>query len=494
MYTEEIRPLPVDSYDDVRTLVRGLPYQCPEDWQDVLSSLDENCELYLVKEPDNPKDEFAIAAYLDDRRIGYVSADDNCKVWMFLSDKRTPCKVIQKYEASFKVSFENPRPLFESMAFEDIYKDKDGWVEKNRPIMEVPFLTDAEDNDYDWYRDIVVIRDFEEFVPDFRRKLAAKLIVFFARKNSQGNYRYYIPYINAAVAVVEDEMIKEFIDKDGFVIAIPEMSSKTYPGGIHICLNIARLHPNNPLITKFKSIEQDGDKELVFYLKSASPLEKVEDMDSNNAQSEVADKNSDELSIGEINRDYFDKIDRLTTDIDKLVRDDLILSRRVLRKMHKHPHYGYHYDDIKEYISFVKLFVMKDLCHIYKELNGSISLSKNEGKILFLYALKVLGEKRDFSFEMFKELCNPNTTIEMIKEYRKVVENFIKQQYEEQIPYYPKNDFLMHEVLEDANIELMDRAIEYKELMCQFATSVADAKGKISTKERKWLSNLASQI
>ena len=100
MYTEEIRPLPVDSYEDVRTLVRGLPYQCPEDWQDVLSSLDENSELYLVKEPDNPKDELAIAAYLDNRRIGYVSADDNCKVWMFLSDERTPCKVIHLKSAT----------------------------------------------------------------------------------------------------------------------------------------------------------------------------------------------------------------------------------------------------------------------------------------------------------------------------------------------------------------------------------------------------------
>jgi hypothetical protein len=88
-------------------------------------------------------------------------------------------------------------------------------------------------------------------------------------------------------------------------------------------------------------------------------------------------------------------------------------------------------------------------------------------------------------------MCNPNTKIEMIKEYRKVVEDFIKQQYDEPIPYYPKNDFLMHEVLEDTNLELMDRAIEYKELMCQFAASVADAKGKITAKERKWLSNLA---
>ncbi len=31
MYIEEIRRIPVDSYGDVRTLVRGLPQQCLDD-------------------------------------------------------------------------------------------------------------------------------------------------------------------------------------------------------------------------------------------------------------------------------------------------------------------------------------------------------------------------------------------------------------------------------------------------------------------------------
>lgn len=270
MYIEEIKETPVDSYGDVRTLVRGLPYQCPEDWKDVLDSLDESSKLYLVKEPDNSKDELAIAAYLDDRRIGYVAADDNCKVWMFLTDEKTPCKLIQKYEASFKVSFDNPRQLFEHMTFEDIYKDNDGWVEKERPVMEVPFLRDMEDGAFDWLYDVIIIRDFEEFVPDFRRKLAAKMIMFVARKNSQGNYRYYLPYLNAAVAVVEDETIKKIIDMDGFVIAIPNISLKTYPGGIHIDLNVARIQKESSLITKFREIEKLGNKELVFYLRPNS--------------------------------------------------------------------------------------------------------------------------------------------------------------------------------------------------------------------------------
>ena len=272
MYIEEIRSIPVDSYGDVRTLVRGLPYQCPDDWHDIIDSLDEESDIYLIKEPDNPKDELAIAAYLGDRRIGYVAADDNCKVWMFLSDEKTPCRLIQKYEASFKVAFDNPKEHFESMTFEDIYKDKEGWIEKNRPVMEVPFLSEAEDESYDWYRTTIVIRDFEEFIPDFRRKLAAKMIIFVARKNSHGNYRYYLPYINAAVAVVENDEQKSFIDADGFFIAIPEMCSKTYPGGIHVDLYVARLHPDNPLISRFKSVMENGNKEIVFYLSSSPKI------------------------------------------------------------------------------------------------------------------------------------------------------------------------------------------------------------------------------
>ena len=42
MYVSKVYVAAVDSYGDVRTLVRGLPYQCPDDWEDVLYSLDED--------------------------------------------------------------------------------------------------------------------------------------------------------------------------------------------------------------------------------------------------------------------------------------------------------------------------------------------------------------------------------------------------------------------------------------------------------------------
>ena len=152
------------------------------------------------------------------------------------------------------------------MNYEDIYTDKDGWVEKDLPIMKVPVLRDPYDDAYEWYDDTIIIKDFEEFIPDFRRKLASKMISFIARKNSKGDYRYHLPFLNAAVAVVDNNEIKGFIDTDGFVIAIPSLSSKTYSGGIHVNLNVARLDFESPLIYGFRAVEQRGKNELVFYL------------------------------------------------------------------------------------------------------------------------------------------------------------------------------------------------------------------------------------
>lgn len=71
-----------------------------------------------------------------------------------------------------------------------------------------------------------------------------------------------------------------------------------------------------------------------------------------------------------------------------------------------------------------------------------------------------------------------------------MIENVIKQRFEEKLPYYPNTNFLMYEILEDENIELIDLAIEYKEIMCRFAQAVADAKGKLTDTPSKWLSQM----
>ena len=241
MYVSKVYEYAVDSYGDVRTLVRGLPYQCPDDWEEVLDSIDEDSNLYLIKEPDNPKDPLAIAAYLDDRRVGYVAASDNKKIWLYMTDEKMPCTFIERFEASFKISFENPRSQFEGMSFEDIYRDKDGVTEEPYADFEIPFLTNPKNKNYDWYDDQTYIMDLEKFIPDFRRKLAARLIIFAGRKNSEGEYCYYLPYSNNPVADINDDIIKGLIDEHGFVIALPDVPMKTERGGIIMDLHVTYL-------------------------------------------------------------------------------------------------------------------------------------------------------------------------------------------------------------------------------------------------------------
>ena len=262
MQVSKVYEMPVDAYGDVRTLVRGLPYQCPDDWEDVLDSLDEESNLYLVKEPDNPKDKLAIAAYLDDRRIGYVAASDNSKIWLYLTDEKMPCKFIERFDASFKISFENPRYLFEDMPFEEIYRDKDGVTDEPFPEFEIPFLTNPKDNNYEWLDDRTYIMDLEKFIPDFRRKLAARMIILVGRKNSKGEYCYYLPYANNIIADIHNEDIKDTIDEYGFVIALPDVPMMTERGGIFMDLHITYL--TGIIFWTFDSMHQS---EFVFHLR-----------------------------------------------------------------------------------------------------------------------------------------------------------------------------------------------------------------------------------
>lgn len=262
MYVSKVYQMPVDAYGDVRTLVRGLPYQCPDDWEEVLDSLNEDSNLYLVKEPDNPKDKLAIAAYLDDRRIGYVAASDNGKIWLYLTDEKMPCKFIERFEASFKIAFENPRHLFENMPFEEIYRDKDGVTDEPFPEFEIPFLTNPKDNNYEWLDDSTYLMDLEKFIPDFRRKLAARMIIFVGRKNSKGEYCYYLPYANNIIADIENEMIKSTIDEYGFVIALPDVPIMTSRGGIFMDLHVTYL--TGLIFWTFDSMHQS---EFVFHLR-----------------------------------------------------------------------------------------------------------------------------------------------------------------------------------------------------------------------------------
>lgn len=480
----------VDFYGDVRTLVRGLPYQCPDDWEDVLNSLNQDSELYIIKEPDNPKDKHAIAAFLGERRIGYVASSDCGKIWLYLTDEKMPCKFLQRYEASFKISFENPRHLYEEKTFAEIYEDKFGVTNQPFPAFEIPMLDDPKDKRFAWLDDKIIIVDLEKGIPDFRRKLASGMIIIVGRKNSKGEYCYYLPYMNNPIADIEDNLIREVIDKYGFVIALPDVPMITQQGVIIIDLHVTFFKE-----THFSAFDSSHHSEIVFNI---NPDYKItESMESHDCIEEdfgcvkklVQDKIDfveEEKLDSHITLDFYNQIDKVTTDICDFVNDTLTESKRLLKYIHKHPFYGHHYDDLNEYKIFVKIFVMKDLCSVYKKLKCSISVYKKEGHALWLYSLKVMGVSTNF--EMFKELQKRKPKYEVIEELRETATKFIKERYEMEFPNYADSDFVMCDLLDDVD-ELL--SLEYMRLMSQFASAVANAKGKMTDKERKWLSQLS---
>ena len=488
----------VDPYGFVRTLVRGLPYQCPDDWEEVLDSLNEDSNLYLVKEPDNPKDKLAIAAYFDDRRVGYVASSDNGKIWLFLTDEKMPCTFIERFDASFVISFENPRPLFEDMPFKEIYKDKFGVTEQPYPAFDIPFLSSPKDKRYEWFDDRVYIADLERAIPDFRRKLATRMIIIVGRKDSKGEYNYFLPYANNPIADVEDNIIKGIIDRYGFVIALPDVPMINTHGGILMDLHVTFLKNSN-----FKEFNLAHQSELVFNLvKDNEDKYKVAvnnpstsggndnyDGKQNNAMEDVDtfmqetlstpsySKNDYILKKGEvttssIDRNTFIVIDKIASQLYSFVRQTLFPSMELFSYLKKHTPYHNQFFDYGEFETLIRVFVIKDLGRIYKGLNHCVSFDTAEGKVLFLYMEKDSSENPETSYEAFNEICNPKTRLEAATKMRELIENLMKSFYEYDIALWTDMDFIIHSFLKDVDDKLAKR---YMELMRLFASAVAGA-------------------
>ena len=499
MYVSKVYEMAVDSYGDVRTLVRGLPYQCPDDWEEVLDSIDEDSNLYLIKEPDNPKDKLAIAAYLDDRRVGYVSSSDNGKIWMYLTDEKMPCKFVQRYDASFKISFENPRIIFEDKPFEEIYRDKSGIIERPNPSFEIPFLTDSKNKHYEWFDDRIIIADLERAIPDFRRKLATRMIIFAGRKNSNGEYYYYLPYLNMPIADVEDSLVQKLIDKHGFVIALPDVPTINSQGGVFMDLHVTYLKETN-----FKEFDAAHQSELVFNLvkedddkyQFAADNSSIsdgydnfdDDEEQNNAMEEVDlfmnepqstpsySKSDYILKKGEvitstIDKSTYVKIDKVTTDLFDFVRQTLFPSTELFSYLKKHTPYYDQFYDFGQFETLIRVLVIKDLGRIYKGLNHSFNFDTKEGKPLFLYMDKETGETTDISYDVFAQICDSKAQLEPVVKMRKIIDDFTKSFYEYNIVPWTDTDFMIHSFLINVKKEWAKR---YMELMRKFASAVTD--------------------
>lgn len=501
MLVSKVYEMPVDAYGDVRTLVRGLPYQCPDDWEEVLDSLDENSELYIVKEPDNPKDKLAISAYLNDRRVGYVAASDNGKIWLYLTDEKMPCKFIERFDASFKISFESPRTVFENRPLSEIYRDKQGISDRPMPSFDIPFLQNPKDEIFNWFDDKILIADLENYIPDFRRKLASRMIIMVGRKNKKAEYCYYLPYQNRPVAHVEDGIIQGLIDRYGFVIALPDVPKMTDHNGILMDLHVTYLK------TDFKAFDKAHHSQLVFKLDLDYPLDtQKRDTIQTKERSYTSDSPKDNkvslfnqpfslptfskedfvLKNGEsinhyVDKGFYDEIDKLTTDLYKFVRESLFLSTELFSYMKKQTPYAMQFFNFGEFETLIRVFVIKDIGSVYCTLGHSINYDTLEGKIMLLYIEKEAGETPNSDYERFVEVCNPSSRNEAVTKMRGLLEKFTESFYEYDLPLCIEHDFVIHSFLTGFDYELADK---YMKLMQRFASAIHNVQSESPLNKR----------
>ena len=242
MFLEKVHQHKADFHGDVRTLITGLSFQCPDDWESILNSLDSQSDITIRKEPDNPYDKLAIAAYLGDRRIGYVSKDDNSVISMFIGNEPIKCDVIDKYKASFKVSFEHPKKAYEEFTPEQIFQlqpdcEFKGY-DKELPSYEIPIL-ETDNDHYNWYDDTILIPNMEKWIVDFNRKFVSNKIELVCRQASDGKYYYYLPYLNWDIAEVRSRAICNELDRLGIGIGLVDVATLTNQDTIVADLKVA---------------------------------------------------------------------------------------------------------------------------------------------------------------------------------------------------------------------------------------------------------------
>ena len=277
MFVEKVHQYKADYHGDVRTLITGLSFQCPDDWEAVLNKLDSQSELTIKKEPENPHDEYAIAAYLGDRRIGYVSKDDNCAISMFLGDDPVRCEVIEKYKASFKVSFEHPKKDYEGLTPEQIFQlqpdcEYKGY-DKNLPSYEIPVLQ-IDNESYDWYDDRIMMPNMERWIVDFNRKFVSNIIELVCRQASDGKYYYYLPYLNWDIAEVGSPEICNELERLGIGIALVDVATLTYQNTIVADLKVALRKDYSGLsaMSYFRLKRENEDFNFIYELPTESEV------------------------------------------------------------------------------------------------------------------------------------------------------------------------------------------------------------------------------
>ena len=191
----------------------------------------------------------------------------------------------------------------------------------------------------------------------------------------------------------------------------------------------------------------------------------------------IKDDESIKLSI---EPEFFDLIDKITSEFNSFVRNELFVSESIYRYFTTHDILKHIVTDTKRKENVIKTLVLKDIFSVFIKLNHSI-------KILFLYQLKDVDINPDFS--KFNNHCYSFSLAPKIIEVRVCVDDLIKQANEMTLGLTDLNDydFYFKHILDQIDKELSKK---YMVLLYRFASVVAKADGKITKEEEEWLSQL----
>lgn len=238
-------------------------------------------------------------------------------------------------------------------------------------------------------------------------------------------------------------------------------------------------------------------KKLVFQLKGSEYVTSdgetwwlkliYDDLELNpNDKPEYRIKNEEKLKFS-IDSDFFDLIDKITSEFDSFVKNELLNSKEISHFFSTQEPFRSIIENRDLEIFVTKILTEKDMLNVFKKLNHSININTIEGKILFLYMLKCDNIETDF--ETFNKYCYSLSLNSNIIKVRVATDSKIKLSYDADLNLgkIDTNDFYFKRILDQIDKELSKK---YMVLLYRFASVVAKADGKITKEEEEWLRQL----
>ena len=188
-----------------------------------------------------------------------------------------------------------------------------------------------------------------------------------------------------------------------------------------------------------------------------------------------------------IEPEFFDLIDKITSEFNSFVRNELLGSETISRYLINNEAYSNIVTDAKRKRTLIKTLILKDIFSVFVKLNHSINIDTLEGKILFLYQLKDADINPDF--QTFNKYCYSFSLNPKVIEVRVCVDDLIKQANE---LTFGLKDLDLYDVYFKHILDQVDKELskKYMVMLYRFASVVAKADGKISEEEENWLSRL----